>query len=138
MPDPEEKIESAVLKLVSDALQNSPAGFLPPIDRSGSTAYAALTRCRDAWLQAYAERMNKKGRESRSVAIFRAERDAAVAFRSAMPQLADYSGIRDFIACIAYGVLIDAIPPERCTQLLYAAQVATSLLPRIPPLPSVF
>jgi hypothetical protein len=132
MPEPEEKIEAAVLKIVSDALDHPSPDLLPPIERYGSTAHAALTRCRDAWLQAYHARMARKGRESRSSAEYEASQGAANAFRAAMPQLADYHGIRDFIACIAYGVLINAIPPERTGQLLYAAQTAVSLLPRTP------
>jgi hypothetical protein len=45
-----------------------------------------------------------------------------------MPPLAGYESIRDFIACAAHGILIDAIPQKRANQLLYAAQVALASL----------
>jgi len=133
MSDSDEKLASAILNLVGDAAKNPTPDLLPPIERYGSTAHAALTRCHDAWLQAYNARMQKKRRESRGSAESEAEQEAAAAFRAAMPQLADYCGIRDFIACVAYGVLINAIPSARAGQLLYAAQTAVSLLPRTPP-----
>jgi hypothetical protein len=57
---------------------------------------------------------------------------ASEAFRSAMPLLEGYDGIRDFIACTAHGILINAIPRERGGQLLYAAQVALAVLHREP------
>ena len=45
-----------------------------------------------------------------------------------MPPLADYESIREFIACAAHGILINAIPQQRANQLLYAAQVALASL----------
>jgi hypothetical protein len=53
---------------------------------------------------------------------------AGPAYCKAMPPLADYESIRDFIACAAHGILIDAIPKKSASQLLYAAQVALATL----------
>jgi hypothetical protein len=61
-----------------------------------------------------------------------AEIDANEAYREAMPVLSDRESIRDFIACTANGMLIDAIQYQHGTQLLYAAQVALSTLNRKP------
>ena len=47
-----------------------------------------------------------------------------------MPLLAGYENIRDFIACLAHGILIDAIPRDKGGQLLYAAQVAMAVIQR--------
>jgi len=49
-----------------------------------------------------------------------------------MPILASYEGIRDFIACVAHGILVNSIPEHKSKQLLYAAQVAISSLSRKP------
>jgi hypothetical protein len=49
-----------------------------------------------------------------------------------MPALVGYEGVRDFIACVAYGMLVDAISADRSGQLLYAAQIALNTLPRAP------
>ncbi len=99
-----------------------------------TTPADAIARCRDAWKQAYDAYTEKNVRKDGSMLETYAEKAAAAAFRAAMPELATWCGIRDFIACVAYGILIDAIPSERTGQLLYAAQTALALLPRIPPL----
>ena len=54
--------------------------------------------------------------------------EGGTAYCGAMPMLASYEGIRDFVACAAHGILIGAIPAERSGQLLYAAQVALNVL----------
>jgi hypothetical protein len=104
----------------------------PPPERfAGGTTEVAIAQCRQAWQQAFDACMKKSARK---MSRWSAERDsaqeAAAAFRAAMPQLIGFTAIRDFVACVAYGALIDAIPPERTGQLLYAAQVALSMLPR--------
>jgi hypothetical protein len=43
-----------------------------------------------------------------------------------MPQLSGQESIRDFIACVAYGMLIKTIAGPDGARLLYAAQVANS------------
>jgi hypothetical protein len=49
---------------------------------------------------------------------------AMTAFREAMPPLTGRRNIRDFVACVGYGMLIGAIHLNEGTKLLYAAQVA--------------
>jgi hypothetical protein len=58
-----------------------------------------------------------------------AERDAAKAYRQAMPPLSGYECICDYIACVSYGVLIGAIMERTASKLLYAAQVALATVP---------
>jgi hypothetical protein len=135
MSESSEKIEE-LLRLARDPTARSAA---PPPDADPqpsaeplSVAGPAIARCRDAWQKAHDLYMEKNARKDGSLAKFRAAEQAAAAYRAAMPKLASWSGIRDFIACVAYGLLIDAIPPDRSGQLLYAAQTALSLLPRIP------
>jgi hypothetical protein len=48
------------------------------------------------------------------------------AYREAMPPLTGPANIRDFIACVAHGVLLDVISHEESSKLLYSAQVAIS------------
>ena len=45
-----------------------------------------------------------------------------------MPDLSGYQDIRDFIACVAHGMLIGAIDAIEGPKLLYAAQVASGVL----------
>ncbi len=54
-----------------------------------------------------------------------ARKAATSAYRAAMPPLSGSDNIRDFIACVAHGLLIETISGNEATRLLYAAQVAT-------------
>lgn len=109
-------------------------GPAPVTEQSTSPAPApttrtALRRCRAAWRRAYDAYLRDEcdddiGSYDRACAA----KKAANAYCAAMPLLIGYDGIRDFIACAAHGILIDAIPAERSSQLLYAAQVALTAL----------
>lgn len=95
------------------ALQSNPPEPLNP-----AMANSAIAFCCDAWLRTYTRVFAKDG--SNVAARFR----AAESYRKALPPLTGEDGIRDFIACIAQGMLIGAIDDKRGTRLLYAAQVA--------------
>jgi hypothetical protein len=43
-----------------------------------------------------------------------------------MPSLTGEQNIRDFIACVAHGILLQAIEEKNGGKLLYAAQIAYS------------
>lgn len=70
---------------------------------------------------------------ARSQNRFTAIEAGAKAFRSAMPPLLGQENIRDFIACVAHGMLIGAIENKDATKLPYAAQVAFSAQVRTEP-----
>ncbi len=95
-----------------------------------SVACKAIKRCCSAWQRAFNAAMknpeNDFNRESN------AEEAANNAYCTAMPVLAGYEGIRDFIACAAHGILLGAISEQKSGQLLYAAQVAITSLSREP------
>ena len=96
---------------------------------SGSASGAALTnpaiaRCCDAWRSRYQAEISKSKSKDEVLSAYRAD----ASYRAAMPPLLDHEGIRDFIACIAHGMLIDTIQHQDGTRLLYAAQVALSSL----------
>jgi len=99
-------------------------------DPDPKQARAAIKRCCAAWQRAYDA--NLEGTERDEIDVLEATRAAGPAYCKAMPPLAGYESIRDFIACAAHGILIDAIPEKRANQLLYAAQVALSTLHRLP------
>ena len=87
---------------------------------------AAIKRCMAAWKRVYKE--NLKYSEPTRAEKWLAANRAGPAYCEAMPPLSGYENIRDFIACAAHGILIDAIPEKRANQLLYAAQVALASL----------
>lgn len=46
------------------------------------------------------------------------------AYRKVMPPLCGADSIRDFVACVAHGLLLGVFSDSESTKLLYAAQVA--------------
>jgi hypothetical protein len=88
---------------------------------------STIAHCHSEWERVYKAKLAKKEPE------FFAIRDAGLAYRIAMPSLAEQEHIRDFIGCVAHGILIGAIEGKSASQLLYAAQVALSMNRREPP-----
>jgi hypothetical protein len=78
----------------------------------------AVARCSAQWRRAY------QGTISNGEGDYTARKNAGFAFRRAMPPLIGQENISSFIACVAHGILIDAIDGKDATRLLYAAQVA--------------
>jgi hypothetical protein len=111
------------LDALSQAVKSSDRPSTPLPDPScPASANPAVARC----TQAYADAMESaldRGRHQYDVT-----REAGNAYRQAMPPLSGHENIRDFIACVAHGMLIDAISGPDGARLLYAAQVAHSAL----------
>jgi hypothetical protein len=99
---------------------------LPALDPNPKQARTAIKHCCAAWQRSYDAYM-AASKGSSTDALFAAH-NAGPAYCKAMPPLAGYENIRDFIACVAHGILIEAIPQQRANQLLYAAQVALASL----------
>ena len=80
---------------------------------------AAVQRCLDAYHRTLA--IPRKPDGTGSVHDYACE-----AYRNAMPFLSSPANIDAFIACVAHGMLIEAISFNHASKLLYAAQVATT------------
>ena len=87
-----------------------------------ATGNLAAAQCAQVYQQTY-EDARLKGANT-----IQAKDRAARKYRAAMPAPSGREGIRDFIACIAYGVLIGAVSTRESTALLYAAQIAQGAL----------
>jgi len=101
---------------------------------------AAIKRCTKAWERTFDLASIHPDDESLAVVgdedEFAAER-AAMAFREALPPLVGYENIRDFIACVTYGMLNATLQSDECRDLLGAAKIAVAILksqPK-PPIP---
>jgi hypothetical protein len=103
---------------------------LPALDPNPKRSQAAIKRCCAAWQRAFDAYLETTDGDSTARVVAACE--AGPAYCKAMPPLAGYESIRDFIACTAHGILIEAIPQKRANQLLYAAQVALATLYREP------
>jgi hypothetical protein len=55
---------------------------------------------------------------------FHAKLAAITSYSAALPALSGAENIRDFIACVAHGLLLGIIDEAKAARLLYAAQVA--------------
>jgi len=98
----------------------------PAIDPNPKQARTAVKRCIAAWQRAYDAYL--EGKDGSGITKACAAHKAGPAYCRVLPPLAGYESIRDFIACVAHGILIEAIPQNRANQLLYAAQVALAAL----------
>ena len=77
-----------------------------------------VARCTRAWVLFYCE-ATMKGASDDS-----ARAKARMGYRLAMPPLTGSRNVRDFIACVTHGMLLDVFDGKEATQLLHAAQVA--------------
>lgn len=119
----------------------------PGPGRRSISAKAAVRRCCKAWQRVFDRELKKAleqarmeeeldcdedsdgDLENRYERIFAAQ-EASRAYRNAMPLLAGSEGVRNFVACVAHGILIGAINKEQSGPLLYAAQVALGSIQR--------
>ncbi len=106
----------------------APPSPLPAADPMSPKANRAVAHCCAAFDTA------RRVAVARKADRFDAREEAREAFREAMPALDGVQNVRDFIACVAYGMLIEAISGSDGARLLYAAQVAQTAL-RTPPGP---
>lgn len=83
-------------------------------------ANPAVDQCLQRWNAMYKAELARTGVDMKAVFA------AGKAYRHAMPSLDGHDNIRNFIACVAHGVLIGAITHLDSSKLLYAAQVALS------------
>lgn len=84
----------------------------------------AIQHCMAEWTRVYRAGRAKGDHD------YHARAAAFVAYRASMPPLTCAANIRNFVACVAHGILIEAIDSKQATKLLYAAQVALSAQPR--------
>ncbi|MGD0293742.1 MAG: hypothetical protein ABSB30_07790 [Terracidiphilus sp.] len=110
---------------MTEATQTAPAPSAAE-EPSINTENPAVVRCVSAWAAAYkeAKAQNKDN--------YDASKEATQAYRNAMPSLSGFENTRDFIACVARGILLGVIDGKIGAKLLYAAQVALSAVPRQP------
>jgi hypothetical protein len=97
------------------------AAAAPPRDRT-TRGLKAAEHCRAEWQRAY-ELAKSKGFDAS-----KALRMASVAYKLAMPNMDTLPAIRAAITCIAQGIRLEVFNGRDGSQLLYAAQVAMTLL----------
>jgi hypothetical protein len=96
-----------------------------------SSTAAAVQRCREAYHEAR-DRFIEENGGPEEASEYLAEQKAAEAFRNALPPLSSRQNVIDFIACVARGVLVEAIPDNTSSRLIYAALAVLRALPPEP------
>lgn len=91
-----------------------------PEDAVSACQNPAVARCVQAYQLAYDRALGPRKDD------ISARTAGSGAFRRAMPPLVGAANIRDFIACVAYGMIANIFILDQGTKLLYAAQVAFS------------
>jgi hypothetical protein len=84
-------------------------------------ANPAIARCCKAWKKVYRAAMEETDWEAG------AAKKAGEAYRAAMPPLTSRESCRDFLTCVAHGILLGAIAEKNGGKLLYAAQIALAM-----------
>lgn len=97
-----------------------------PVQSKEPTPNPAVQHCCQARLAAI-DRANAANLDR-----YKVEKISEEAYIRAMPNFLDYESIRDFIACVTYGMIIGAIHPIAAPKYFYAAQVATGALRSAP------
>jgi len=110
---------------MTEAIETIPAQVAAS-EPSAAPENPAVARCMKAWIRTFKEARAKNKSE------YESEKAAIQAYRDAMPSPSGHENIRDFIACVARGMLIGIIVGNDSTKLLYAAQVATGITLRQP------
>jgi hypothetical protein len=82
----------------------------------------AIIRCIRAHNKAY------EAATERKASTYESREKGKLAFREALPPLIGRNNIRNFIACVTYGVAIELISNHDSAQLLHAARAAASVL----------
>jgi len=102
---------------------------LPRGEAKAASHSAAVERCCQARIRSLQDS------KASNLNDWETKKRASQAFFNAMPDLTEYENIRDFIACVAQGMLLGAIQPIEGPKILYAAQVAVSALHARPKTP---
>jgi hypothetical protein len=96
--------------------------------QNGATCNNAVARCCAAFIETFRAVFAAGDPNEPNSARFEAGKAAVTAYSAALPPLTGASNIRDFIACVAHGMLLEILDDRAGTKLLYAAQVAGSFM----------
>lgn len=106
---------------MSDEVQSATREYQPPSTRP-ALRNPAVQACLNARKQSI-EASRAEGRIR-----FETNQRAEEAYRLAIPDISSYENIRDFVACVTHGMLLNVILYDEGTKLLYAARVALAAI----------
>jgi hypothetical protein len=86
----------------------------------------AVDLCSEGFAR-WGKKAHEEGKSSEAI-----RRAAKLGYCSLLPPVSGATNIRDFIACVTYGMAVGIIPAKEGTSLLYGAQVAHTALTKRP------
>jgi hypothetical protein len=89
-----------------------------------SRARRAIEHCVAAWSNAYSQAVENNLPEDKAL------RMAAVAYKLQIPKMDTFASTKYAFACVTHGIALEVFEGNQASQLLYAAQVATTLYNR--------
>jgi len=107
-------------KALANAISKPSSSPQPPDISVPAAANPAIAYCLKAFTEAFQEFLLTDDNR------YEAQRVARAAYRSAMPPLSGSRNIRDYVACVAHAMALNAIDGADGARLLYAAQVASA------------
>jgi hypothetical protein len=113
-------LAQALMASLQSPASTAPLGAAQTTTSGPAIENPAVAHCCNAHADAV-----KAAREQR-LNSYSASQATCAAYRQALPPLCGQENIRNFIACVAHGILIDAIGDSTGARLLYAAQVASA------------
>jgi hypothetical protein len=108
-------------------LEKNPPVTPPESVGESAALNPAVARCCAAYDKAHAESLVQKKGSSLA-----AKWAGQSAYCNAMPTFSSHQSVIDFISCVTHGLLIEAIPQDKVSKLLYAAQTAACVIPKPP------
>jgi hypothetical protein len=93
----------------------------PYFTRRTSPIARAVEQCQSAWSATYAQAVENNLPEEKAL------RMAAVAYKLQIPKMDRLSSTKSAFACITHGISLEVFQGNDASQLLYAAQVASTL-----------
>jgi hypothetical protein len=102
-----------------------------PEEFSSNSAFDAVNVCRRAYFEAFAAYCHSHGGPEQA-SEYQCQKSGRKAYCDSLPTLSSRQNILSFMACVAEGVLMEAIRERTSGKLIYAAQAAIGALPREP------
>lgn len=84
----------------------------------------AVEMCTSAWSGAYQQALENNFPEDKAL------RMAAIAYKLQIPKMISFASTKAAFACISHGIALEVFEGAQASQLLYAAQVASTLYNR--------
>jgi hypothetical protein len=100
------------------------------LENPATTTDPCIARCCAAFAATFRAVISAEGNDHPNEGGYKAKTAAIAAYNAALPPLNSPENIRSFVACVTHGMALEIINGRDGARLLYAAQVAGSVMDR--------